>query len=83
MDLTAPPTALRPDAGCDPDDVTEIVAALASPSRLEIARLLADAELDVGEIAHRLGASVATISHHLGPLRGPGSSPPAATARGS
>lgn len=69
MDLNAAPTALRSDASCDPDDVAEIMAALASPSRLEIVRLLADAELDVGEIDQRLGASVATTSHHLGPIR--------------
>lgn len=54
---------------CESDDVAEVMAALASPSRLEIVRLLADAELDVGEIAQRLGASVAVTSHHLGPLR--------------
>lgn len=66
MDLTA--TAAS-DPGCDPDDVAEVRAALASPSRLEIVRLLAEEELDVSEIAHRLGASGATTSHHLGPLR--------------
>lgn len=65
MDLTAP----RSDAGCDVDDVAEVMAALASPSRVAIVRLLAHEELDVGEIAQRLGASVATTSHHLGPLR--------------
>lgn len=63
MDLSAP------HVGCNPVDVAEVMAALASPSRLEIVALLADAELDVTEIAHRLGASVATTSHHLGPLR--------------
>jgi DNA-binding transcriptional ArsR family regulator len=65
MDLTAP----RSDAGRDTDDVAEIIAALASRSRLEIVRLLVDTELDVTDIAQRLGASVATTSHHLGPLR--------------
>ena len=65
MDLTAP----RADARCEVDDVAEIMAALASPSRVAIVRLLAEEELDVGEIAQRLGASVATTSHHLGPLR--------------
>ena len=65
MGLTAP----RADASCDVDDVAEIMAALASPSRVAIVRLLAEEELDVGEIAQRLGASVATTSHHLGPLR--------------
>ena len=65
MDLTAP----RSDPGCDVDDVAEIMAALASPSRVAIVRLLAEEEFDVGEIAQRLGASVATTSHHLGPLR--------------
>ena len=65
MDLTAS----RSDAGCDVVDVAEIMAALASLSRLAIVRLLAEEELDVGEIAQRLGAWVATTSHHLGPLR--------------
>ena len=69
MDLTSPPPGSRSDPACDPDDVAEIMAALASPSRLEIVRLLANGELDVGEIAHQLGATVATTSHHLGPLR--------------
>jgi ArsR family transcriptional regulator, lead/cadmium/zinc/bismuth-responsive transcriptional repressor len=68
MDLTALPI-VDYDEACDLDELAEIMAALASPSRLEIARLLADAELDVTELAQRLGASVATTSHHLGPLR--------------
>jgi DNA-binding transcriptional ArsR family regulator len=68
MELTALPAVVDQGA-CDPDDVADVMAALASPSRLEIVRLLADAELDVTELAHRLGASVATMSHHLGPLR--------------
>ena len=67
MDLTA--RALDLESDCDPGDVAEILAALASPSRLAIVGVLADAELDVTEIAQRLGASVATTSHHLGPLR--------------
>jgi DNA-binding transcriptional ArsR family regulator len=68
MDLTALPAVVDHDA-CDPDEVAEIMTALANPSRLEIVRLLADAELDVTELAHRLGASAATTSHHLGALR--------------
>jgi hypothetical protein len=52
MDLSAAREP-GPDASCDPDDVAEVMAALASPSRLEIVRVLADTELDVGEIAQR------------------------------
>lgn len=69
MGVSALPASLGRDRVCDPYDVAGIMAALASPSRLEIVRLLADAELDVTELAHRLEASVATTSHHLGPLR--------------
>ena len=36
MDLSAP------NVGCDPADVAEVMAALASPSRLEIVALLTD-----------------------------------------
>lgn len=68
MDLIAQPAVIEHDA-CDPDEVAEVMAALANPSRLEIVRLLAEAELDVTDLAHGLGASVATTSHHLGPLR--------------
>ena len=45
------------------------MAALASPWRIEIVRLLADDELDVTDVAERLGLSVANTSHHLGRLR--------------
>ena len=64
----SPPTVNRPQ-DCDPVEVAETLAALASPSRLGIVRLLAGTELDVTEIAVQLGASVAATSHHLGPLR--------------
>lgn len=56
-------------AGCDPERVADVLAALASPWRLEIVALLADAELDVSEIATRLGLSVANASHHLVRMR--------------
>ena len=69
MGVTAsPPTGYR-YRDCEPAEVAEILAALTSPSRLGIVRLLADTELDITDIALRLGASVATTSHHLGPLR--------------
>ena len=69
MDLAAGTIAAPCDARCDAHEIAEVMAALASPSRVEIVRLLAAAELDVTEIAARLGASVAATSHHLGPLR--------------
>lgn len=68
MGLTTPPPD-RAMAGCDPDRVAEVMAALASPWRLEIVRVLADGELDVTDIAHRLRLSVANTSHHLSRLR--------------
>jgi DNA-binding transcriptional ArsR family regulator len=57
------------DETCEPDKVAEIMVALASPTRLEIVSLLADAELDVTEVARHMGVSVANTSHHLGLLR--------------
>jgi DNA-binding transcriptional ArsR family regulator len=56
----------RIDAIC----VANVLAALASPSRVSIVRELAAAgRLDVGELAARLGVSVANVSHHLVRLR--------------
>src|SRR5579864_7378943 len=69
MDLATARIDARSDAGCDADDIAEVTTALASPSQIEIVRLLADQELDITEIVHQLGASIATTSHHLGPLR--------------
>jgi DNA-binding transcriptional ArsR family regulator len=56
-------------SSCDAERVAAVMAALASPWRIEIVRLLAEDELDVTDIAERLGLSVANTSHHLGRLR--------------
>jgi len=61
------PTGHGPE--CDPGRVAAVMAALASPSRLEIVRLLGHDGLDVGALADRLGLSVANTSQHLGRLR--------------
>jgi ArsR family transcriptional regulator len=54
---------------CDELATAALLGALASPHRLMIVRLLADRELDVGELAASLGTSVANTSHHLSRLR--------------
>lgn len=59
-------------SACDPGQAAGVMAALASPWRIQIVRLLADEELDVSDIAERLGLSVANTSHHLGRLRSAG-----------
>lgn len=69
MGLAASPAATPTTPVCDPDRVAEVMAALASPCRVEIVRLLADSELEVTQLANRLGASVANTSHHLARLR--------------
>jgi len=69
MGLTAPPPEQNLDAGCDTEHAAEVFAALASPWRLEIVRLLATGPLEVTEIANQLAISVANTSHHLGRLR--------------
>jgi predicted transcriptional regulator len=69
MGMTA--TSPVPDgaAGCDPEQAAEVLAALASPWRLRMIQLLSTDELDVTEVANRLGLSVANSSHHLARLR--------------
>jgi DNA-binding transcriptional ArsR family regulator len=69
MGLTDQPADHTVAAGCDPGRAAEVLAALASPCRLEMVRLLADGERDVTDIASRLSISVANTSHHLGRLR--------------
>ncbi len=69
MGLTAPRPEPDLDAVCDSEHAAEVFAALASPWRLEIVRLLAAGPLEVTEIADELGISVANTSHHLGRLR--------------
>lgn len=69
MGLTDAPPPPGDGSGCGPERAAEVMAALASPWRIEIVRLLAQGELDVTELATRLGLSVANTSHHLGRLR--------------
>jgi DNA-binding transcriptional ArsR family regulator len=69
MGLTAPRPEPDLDAACDAERAAEVFAALASPWRLEIVRLLATGPLEVTEIANQLGISVANTSHHLARLR--------------
>jgi DNA-binding transcriptional ArsR family regulator len=69
MGLAAPPAGPVAGSSCDAERVAEVMAALASPWRIEIVRLLAGDELDVTDVAERLGLSVANTSHHLGRLR--------------
>jgi DNA-binding transcriptional ArsR family regulator len=66
LNATAPPVDPRIEATC----VADLLAALGSPSRVAIVReLTAVGPLDVGELAVRLGVSVANVSHHLVRLR--------------
>ncbi len=69
MGLTEPRPEPDLDAACDAEHAAEVFAALASPWRLDIVRVLAASPLEVTEIANRLGISVANTSHHLGRLR--------------
>jgi len=54
---------------CDAARTVDVLAALASPHRLAIVRLLETRDHDVGQLAARLGISVANTSHHLSRLR--------------
>jgi DNA-binding transcriptional ArsR family regulator len=52
--------------------LADILAAMATPSRLRIVRLLLSAHPEgmvVGEIQHELGISPSTLSHHLDKLK--------------
>ena len=49
-----------------------ICRTLAHPKRLEILSLLRRGELSVGELAERMGASLANVSQHLAVLRDKG-----------
>jgi DNA-binding transcriptional ArsR family regulator len=49
--------------------VAELLSALACEQRIEIVRILAAEELDVGQIADRIGESMANTSQHLMRLR--------------
>lgn len=69
MGLTTGPADHVVGADCDPGRVAFVLAALASPWRLEIVRLLADGERDVTDIANWLSLSVANTSLHLCRLR--------------
>ena len=67
MGLAAPPAGPVTGSSCDADRAAAVMAALASPWRIEIVGLLANGELDVTDIAERLGLSVANTSQHLPP----------------
>ena len=57
----------------DPKDVeglTEIFRVLGDPTRVRILDALAQAELCVGDLAHKLGLSESAVSHQLRLLRG-------------
>jgi DNA-binding transcriptional ArsR family regulator len=59
-------------SGIDPRDVhglTEIFRVLGDPTRVRILDALAQAELCVGDLAHRLGVSESAVSHQLRLLR--------------
>ena len=58
-----------PGPECDTGRVAAVMAALASPARLEIVRLLGHEDLAVSALAERLGLAVANTSQHLGRLR--------------
>jgi DNA-binding transcriptional ArsR family regulator len=66
LNATARPVDPRIEATC----VADVLAALGSPSRVVMVRELAAAgPLDVGDLAVRLGVSVANASHHRVRLR--------------
>ena len=46
-----------------------------NPKRLAILRILVDAEIPVGELAHRVGLSQSALSQHLAKLRKAGKKP--------
>jgi DNA-binding transcriptional ArsR family regulator len=58
-----------PGPGRDALGTADVLSALASPRRVEIIQLLAERELDVGQLASGLGIPVANTSHHLVRLR--------------
>lgn len=47
----------------------QLLKAIADPDRLRIVQCLRDGEHNVGEIAAKLDADIANVSHHLGVLR--------------
>ncbi|HLG00502.1 MAG TPA: metalloregulator ArsR/SmtB family transcription factor [Acidimicrobiia bacterium] len=72
MVLSVAPDDAETEGPRDPERTAEVLAALASPHRLEVVALLAEGDLPVSEVARRLGLSVANASHHLARLRRPG-----------
>ncbi|WIC88505.1 ArsR/SmtB family transcription factor [Agrobacterium tumefaciens] len=48
---------------------SKLLAAMENPKRLAILRILVDAEIPVGELAHRVGLSQSALSQHLAKLR--------------
>jgi DNA-binding transcriptional ArsR family regulator len=60
---------LKPMDARDVEGLTEIFRVLGDPTRVRILDALSRAELCVGELAGRLGASESAISHQLRLLR--------------
>ena len=50
-------------------EVAELFSALGDTSRIRIVALLAEAEMNVGQLADRVGLSQSAVSHHLRHLR--------------
>lgn len=49
--------------------VAELFSALGDTSRIRIIALLSEAEMNVGQLAERIGLSPSAVSHHLRHLR--------------
>ena len=67
-----PPLAQPVHNEHDPEVIQDAAATfglLSATVRLELLCALAAGESDVGTLAHRVGQSVATVSHHLGKLK--------------
>ena len=56
----------------EPDRCAKLLAALATPERLKIVRLLAPGPRHVSDIAAALGLPAVNVSHHLKVLEGSG-----------
>ena len=61
-----------PDDPLDPPRCAKLLAALASPERLEIVRFLRDGPRNVGDIAEMLQTPMVNTSHHLNVLKSAG-----------
>lgn len=64
-----PLTELSLPSDADLDGAAELARLVADRTRLAILALLAQRELSVGEIAHKLNRPIASVSQHLAKLR--------------